>query len=111
MPRTGEMTWHRSAWQLYMPTEGSTFRGVPLLFKKSQLRSRVKTDAEVRLTRTWTHEYPLTYEELTEMGLPVSTEMPPEVYEFIKLFPQPKEKIPTVQYVQRLFSLSPLLNF
>jgi ClpP class serine protease len=55
--------------------------------------------AETLATGTWTHDYPLTYEELSEMGLPVSTEMPTEVYEFMELFPQPKQKIPSVQYI------------
>jgi len=55
--------------------------------------------AETLATGTWTHDYPLTYDELREMGLPVSTDMPPDVYEFMELFPQPKKKIPSVQYI------------
>ena len=55
--------------------------------------------AETLATGKWTHDYPLTYEELSEMGLPVSTEMPTEVYEFMEMFPQPKQKIPSVQYI------------
>jgi ClpP class serine protease len=55
--------------------------------------------AETLATGTWTHDYPLTYEELIELGLPVSTDMPSEVYEFMELFPQPKQKIPSVQYI------------
>ncbi|HYR77600.1 MAG TPA: ATP-dependent Clp protease proteolytic subunit [Pyrinomonadaceae bacterium] len=55
--------------------------------------------AETLATGTWTHDYPLTYDELSEMGLPVSTDMPPDVYEFMELFPQPKKKIPSVQYI------------
>ena len=55
--------------------------------------------AETLATGTWTHDYPLTYEELIELGLPVSTDMPEEVYEFMELFPQPKQKIPSVQYI------------
>src|SRR3984893_13184054 len=34
--------------------------------------------AETLATGTWTHDYPLTYEELIELGLPVSTDMPAE---------------------------------
>jgi ClpP class serine protease len=55
--------------------------------------------AETLATGTWTHDYPLTYEELIELGLPVSTDMPAEVYEFMELFPQPKQKSPSVQYI------------
>lgn len=55
--------------------------------------------AETLATGMWTHDYPLTYEELKEMGLPVSTDMPHEVYDFMELFPQPKQKVPSVQYI------------
>jgi len=55
--------------------------------------------AETLATGRWTHDYPLTYEELSELGLPVSTDMPKEIYEFMELFPQPKQKLPSVQYI------------
>jgi len=61
--------------------------------------ARADALAETLATGTWTHDYPLTYEELSEMGLPVSTDMPTEVYEFMELFPQPKRKLPSVQYI------------
>ena len=48
--------------------------------------------AETLATGKWTHDYPLTYEELQDLGLPVSTDMPQEVYRFMELFPQPKQK-------------------
>jgi len=53
--------------------------------------------AETLATGRWTHDYPLTYEEL--LGLPVSTDMPPDVYSFMELFPQPKQRVPSVQYI------------
>jgi ClpP class serine protease len=55
--------------------------------------------AETLATGKWTHDYPLTYEELQELGLPVSTDMPPDVYRFMELFPQPKQKAPAVEYI------------
>ena len=55
--------------------------------------------AETLATGKWTHDYPLTYEELHDLGLPVSTDMPQEIYTFMELFPQPKQKAPSVQYV------------
>src|SRR6266404_3532658 len=62
---------------------------------------RTKADAlaETLATGNWTHDYPLTYEELKDLGLPVSIDMPPDVYEFMELFPQPKQRVPSVQYV------------
>ncbi len=47
----------------------------------------------------WTHDYPITVEEARTLGLPVSTEMPEEVYELMSLYPQPLHRRPSVQYV------------
>ncbi len=47
----------------------------------------------------WTHDYPLTYEELKEMGLPVSTNMPEEVFALMELYPQTSQRRPSVQYI------------
>jgi ClpP class serine protease len=46
----------------------------------------------------FTHDYPLTYEELIKFDLPVSTDVPEDVYLFMRLFPQPKQAIPSVSY-------------
>jgi ClpP class serine protease len=75
-------------------------KGVVRHILKEKLGS-AKADAlaETLATGTWTHDYPLTYEELQGLGLPVSTDMPPEVYDFMELFPQPKQKVPSVQYI------------
>jgi ClpP class serine protease len=52
------------------------------------------------LTRgAWTHDYPITVEEARELGLPVSTDMPEEVYQFMQLFPQPTARRPSVEYI------------
>src|SRR5206468_2293095 len=47
----------------------------------------------------WTHDYPITAEEAKVLGLPVSTEVPEEIYEFMSLFPQPTRTRPSVEYV------------
>jgi ClpP class serine protease len=47
----------------------------------------------------WTHDYPITVDEARELGMPVTTEMPPEVYDFMQLFPQPGARRPSVEYV------------
>ena len=58
------------------------------------------TDIAVKLsTGTWTHDYAITVEEAKALGLPVTTEMPPEVYELMRLFPQPTRTRPSVEYV------------
>ncbi|GIW35169.1 ATP-dependent Clp protease proteolytic subunit [Meiothermus sp.] len=48
---------------------------------------------------TWTHDYPISAEEAKSMGLPISTEMPAEVYNLMELYPQPRGNRPSVQYV------------
>jgi ClpP class serine protease len=55
--------------------------------------------SETLATGKWTHDYPLMVDEARRLGLPVSTDMPQEVYEFIALFPQPKQRVPSVEYI------------
>jgi len=48
----------------------------------------------------WTHDYPLTVEELGQFGFPpISTDMPKEIYKLMDLYPQPPQNRPSVQYV------------
>ncbi|AVX21763.1 MAG: SDH family Clp fold serine proteinase [Bacillota bacterium] len=47
----------------------------------------------------WTHDYPISYEQLRELGLPVSTAMPREIYELMEYYPQPPQRRPSVQYI------------
>ncbi len=46
----------------------------------------------------WTHDYPIRLEEARQLGLPVSGEVPPEVYELMKLYPQ-RGRRPSVEFV------------
>ena len=55
--------------------------------------------AEKLSTGVWTHDYPITSEEGKSLGLPISTEVPQEVYDFMRLFPQPTRTRPAVEYV------------
>src|ERR1700720_845785 len=45
--------------------------------------------AEKLSSGTWTHDYPIWASTAKSLGLPVSTEMPSEVLELMKLYPQP----------------------
>ncbi|HHY76715.1 MAG TPA: hypothetical protein GX500_08130 [Firmicutes bacterium] len=48
----------------------------------------------------WTHDYPLTCEELSKLGFPpICGEMPEEIYRLMELYPQPAQNRPSVQYV------------
>jgi ClpP class serine protease len=48
---------------------------------------------------TWTHDYPIDVEQIRQFGLPVSTDLPREVYELMTLYPQPAQRRPSVEYV------------
>ncbi len=48
---------------------------------------------------TWTHDHPIGCRQALELGLPVTTVMPDEIYELMALYPQPLRRQPSVQYV------------
>ena len=48
----------------------------------------------------YTHDYPITFDELKALGFEnVKTELPPEVYELMELYPQESTMRPGVEYV------------
>jgi ClpP class serine protease len=47
----------------------------------------------------WTHDYPIPPEEARKLGLPVDTEIPPEVLQLMALYPQPVRRQPSVEYL------------
>lgn len=48
----------------------------------------------------WTHDYPLTCDKLTELGLSsICNAMPLEVYQLMDLYPQAPQQRPSVQYI------------
>lgn len=61
--------------------------------------SKAENLAEVLSCGQWTHDYPITFEEARELGLPVSNEMPEEVYALMSLYRQPAQRRPSVQYI------------
>jgi len=46
----------------------------------------------------WTHDFPITAEVAQELGLHVSTDMPPEIYQLMHLYPQPVRRSSSVEY-------------
>lgn len=69
------------------------------------LNDRVPEDqaealAEKMSTGTWTHDHPISASEARELGLPVTTDMPTEVFELMTLYPQPvRSQIGGVEYL------------
>ncbi|MGC9072316.1 MAG: SDH family Clp fold serine proteinase [Acidilobus sp.] len=60
---------------------------------------RAEQIADDLVSGHYTHDYPLTVRQLKEMGLSVSTNVPPEVYELMSLYPQARAGRPGVEYL------------
>lgn len=53
-----------------------------------------------RLTEgKWTHDYPVTCAELTEMELPVCGDLSREIYDVMDYYPQPVQRSQSAQYI------------
>lgn len=68
------------------------------------LEGRLPPERVTEVARTlseghWTHDHPITPGKAVELGLPVSTNMPPEFMRLMNLFPQPVRRTPTVEYL------------
>ncbi|WP_461832127.1 SDH family Clp fold serine proteinase [Aquifex sp.] len=73
---------------------------VELLTKNGMEEEKARKIAEELATGKYTHDYPITAEHLKKLGLPVSTDVPKEVYELMELYEQPMgSQPPSVQYI------------
>ncbi len=55
--------------------------------------------AEILTSGRWTHDYPLTCEQLGKLGINISCELPKEIHQLMELYPQPGQRRPSVQYI------------
>ena len=69
----------------------------------------IDTIIEKLTTGQVTHDYPITVEEATEMGLPITVGLPHSIYELMDLYPQAKAARPTVQYIPMPYQNRPML--
>lgn len=60
---------------------------------------RAEALARLLTSGRWTHDYPITDDEAEALGLPISRQMPEEVYEMMELYPQPVRSRPSVEYL------------
>lgn len=79
-------------------------RFVRTLLKDSVPQQKIKPEniesiVEALTTGRVTHDYPITVEEATEMGLPVTVGLPRSIYNLMELYPQPQGGRPSVQYI------------
>jgi ClpP class serine protease len=70
-------------------------------------REKAEVLADLLSNGTWTHDYPIGVGEAKEMGLPVNTDIPPEVYQLMSLFPQSGRGRPTVMYIPMPYPTRP----
>jgi ClpP class serine protease len=68
---------------------------------------QAKALAEKLSSGCWTHDYPITASEAREMGLPVSEDMPKEIYALMDLYPQAGQRRPSVEFIPTPYRPSP----
>ena len=56
-----------------------------------------------------THDCPITVEEATELGLPITVGLPKTIYQLMELYPQPQGGRPSVQYIPMPYQPYPSL--
>ncbi len=61
--------------------------------------SQAEALAERLSNGTWTHDYPIGAEQARDLGLPVTTDIDPEVMALMTLYPQPVRSLPGVEYL------------
>ncbi|MBW4634378.1 MAG: hypothetical protein KME30_21435 [Iphinoe sp. HA4291-MV1] len=79
-------------------------RFVRTLLKDTVPQQKVKPEnieniVDALTTGRVTHDYPITVEEATEIGLPVTVGLPNVIYNLMDLYPQPQGGRPSVQYI------------
>jgi ClpP class serine protease len=75
------------------------FEAVVDLVSERMPKDKAQELAQTLATGKWTHDYPITVTQARELGLPVSTEMPLEIYDLMALYPQASQRRPSVEYV------------
>ncbi len=73
-------------------------------FVYSLLKDRMNEEKAVNIARgltegRYTHDYPVTCDEAIKLGLPISCNVPPEIYSLMHLYPQAPSMRPSVQYI------------
>ena len=63
--------------------------------------------AKVLSTGRWTHDFPIDAELAREFKLPVSTDLPDEIRHLMGLYPQPRGRRPTVEYIPVPYDRAP----
>ncbi len=80
---------------------------VDILVSNQMTKEKAEGVAEKLSSGVWTHDYPIAVGEAKELGLPISTEMPKEVYQLMNLYPQAGQRRPSVEYIPIPYAPAP----
>ncbi len=69
------------------------------ILSSHQDEQRASEIAEALSSGQWTHDYPISVDEARELGLPVTTDVPQQVYDLMVLYPQAAQRRPSVEYI------------
>jgi ClpP class serine protease len=72
---------------------------VKLLLEGRYPAEKAEELARILTEGRWTHDYPITYEEAKAIGLHVTKDIPPELYQLMSLYSQPVKHQPSVEYI------------
>ncbi|ASJ03555.1 hypothetical protein A3L09_09960 [Thermococcus profundus] len=69
------------------------------LLKDRYGEEKARELAQILTEGRWTHDYPITVDHARELGLPVETDVPEEVYALMELYKQPVRQRGTVEFM------------
>jgi ClpP class serine protease len=69
------------------------------LFTRSVSAEKARDLAELLSTGTWTHDYPITFEQAHQLGFKARSDVPAEFMQLMSLYPQPVRRRPSVEYL------------
>ncbi|RJP45897.1 MAG: hypothetical protein C4584_02670 [Armatimonadetes bacterium] len=71
-----------------------------ILTENGQKEEKAKEIAKTLTEGKWTHDYPISFKEAFQMGLPVTTDVPKYIYSLMDLYDQPARSDRSVEYVR-----------
>lgn len=72
---------------------------VTRLLSRHHLHERAAQIAATLSDGRWTHDFPINVEHARSLGFPVDTDLPDEVRQLMGLYPQPRGRRPSVEYI------------
>ncbi len=72
---------------------------VTKLLENKLTQEQIEKAVQKLVMGTYTHDWPITAEDLKELGLKIRTELPTEIYQLMDLYPQQTPTRPAVEYI------------